>query len=853
MVVETGACGDGANWSLNSDQILTISGSGAITSAPWRADYLRVIKEVIIEEGITSISVGAAFDSMTSLTRVSLPNTLVSIEGGDAFEYCSALESIVIPDSVTYVGSWAFAQCTSLKSVTMPAELPRFGGSVFSSCPIENLYISDLYDWCSLDSSDMGLTYENLILNGTPVVDLVIPEGITSISNYAYDYWTGLETVTIPESVTSIGAYAFRGCENLREVNLNAGITALHSYVFSECHSLTSLTLPETVQVLDSNAFRCNSWQHDYTSSLTELIFLGNAPLIASDAFTSVTANAYYSAANTSWTEDVFQNYGGTITWLPDSEIPGSGTEPEVYIIASGTCGRNVYWELDSTGLLTVYGGPGMRTVFGFGYEMDDYASAEETPWFAYRDQIQSVMVESTVYSIGDNAFAQCENLEEVTIADGVSEVGTGAFAQCESLEEVTFEGNAPTFGENCFEDVTATVNYPADDDSWDDSVLESAGGEMNMQPYIPEEQPTEPSVPETTEPTVPATTEPTVPETTEPTVPETTEPEPTEPEPTEPEPTEPEPSEPEEPDVPDGVIRLSGSNRYATGFAIANQLKELLGIEKFSTVIIAYGQNFPDALTGSYLAAVKNAPILLTEPGVDGEVINYLRNNLIPGGKVYILGGTSAVSKVFESASIASGFEVQRLKGAGRYETNLAILAEAGVNNTDEVLIATGGNYADSLSASATGLPMLLVDKKLTESQKAFLENTSKKFVILGGTGAVSAEVEAELAAIGIVTRVKGAGRYETSVEIARRYFENPRAAVLAYAQGFPDGLCGGPLALSMGAPLILTSNDSFRSADDYIEGISSGAVTGGTGRISDETVREIFDLPGDAPIVKP
>ena len=89
--------------------------------------------------------------------------------------------------------------------------------------------------------------------------------------------------------------------------------------------------------------------------------------------------------------------------------------------------------------------------------------------------------------------------------------------------------------------------------------------------------------------------------------------------------------------------------------------------------------------------------------------------------------------------------------------------------------------------------------------------------------------------------------------MEIAKRYFPDARAAVLAYAQGFPDGLCGGPLALSMDAPLILTGNENCGVADAHVEGFAAGVVTGGTGRISDDTVREIFDLPGDAPIVKP
>ena len=293
-----------------------------------------------------------------------------------------------------------------------------------------------------------------------------------------------------------------------------------------------------------------------------------------------------------------------------------------------------------------------------------------------------------------------------------------------------------------------------------------------------------------------------------------------------------------------EGLFRLKGKNRYQTGLAIANELKEVLGVEKFGTVVVAYGEKFPDALTGSYLAAMHDAPILLTDKSVDTDVLNYIRQNLVEGGKVYILGGTAAVSQTFEDSAKGFGFDVERLKGKNRYETNLAILAEAGVDSDTEILIATGSNYADSLSASATGLPMLLVDKELTEAQINFLKDTSKKFAILGGTAAVSADIEAALDQIGDVERVKGKSRYETSVVIAERYFENPDAIVLAYGEAFPDGLCGGPLAIQVGAPLILTHNDKLAAADAYVQNVNYGYVTGGTGRLTDETVREIFDV---------
>ena len=223
----------------------------------------------------------------------------------------------------------------------------------------------------------------------------------------------------------------------------------------------------------------------------------------------------------------------------------------------------------------------------------------------------------------------------------------------------------------------------------------------------------------------------------------------------------------------------------------------------------------------------------------------------MVSGGKVYILGGTAAVSQGFEDGVKALGFNVERLKGKDRYGTNLAILEEAGVDANTEILIATGNNYADSLSASATGLPMLLVNKNLTAEQKAFLAGTSKDFAILGGSAAVSEAIENELNAIGTSERVKGKSRYETSIVIAERYFGTASAIVLAYGEGFPDGLCGGALATQIGAALVLTENTKLAAADAYVEGVKYGYVTGGTARLTDETVREIFDVDATTEIV--
>ena len=288
-------------------------------------------------------------------------------------------------------------------------------------------------------------------------------------------------------------------------------------------------------------------------------------------------------------------------------------------------------------------------------------------------------------------------------------------------------------------------------------------------------------------------------------------------------------------------VIRIAGSDRIATSLMLADQLKDVLGVEKFDAVVVASALNFPDALTGSYLAAEKNAPILLTYPAAHAKIRAYIQENLKPGGMVYILGGEGAVSADF--ADGLGGFNIKRLAGSDRFGTNLAIMEEAGVSADQPVLIATATNFADSLSASAAGLPMVLVYGSLRADQKEFLATTSRSFIIIGGEAAVSKSLENELAAIGSVTRVAGSSRYETSVLVAEKFIQNPDAVILAYAKNFPDGLCGGPLAYALGAPLILTDNSGYSTADTYVSGISAGIVVGGTGLISDETANQIFD----------
>ena len=301
----------------------------------------------------------------------------------------------------------------------------------------------------------------------------------------------------------------------------------------------------------------------------------------------------------------------------------------------------------------------------------------------------------------------------------------------------------------------------------------------------------------------------------------------------------------------PNVSLRIYGSTRYETSFKIADELKETLGVDKFDCVILASGKNFADALAGSYLAAKKNAPILITDGKNIQDLEEYIYTNVKINGTVYLLGGTSAISnKVVEGLG---SYSVVRLWGNNRYETNLRILEEAGVED-EEILIATGKNFADSLSASASKKPILLVDKQLTIDQKIYLDSLNgNDMVILGGESAVSETLEKELQRYGSVYRVGGSTRYETSVMIAEKFYNEVDCVVLAYAANFPDGLCGGALASAMNAPLILTKTDSEAQAMSYVKKyeLTRGVVLGGPGLISDASMKFLFGIKDNSGII--
>ena len=184
--------------------------------------------------------------------------------------------TITIPATVTYegeaysvtsIGSSAFSGCSSLTAVHIPASVTSIGSSAFYGCSsLTAVHISSIEAWCKItfENYESNPLYHahNLYLNGELVTNLVIPDGVTSIGNYAFLDCSSLTAITIPEGVTSIGDYAFRDCSSLTAITFpeNSQLTSIGEYAFSACSILTAITIPEGVTSIGYYAFNgCRS------------------------------------------------------------------------------------------------------------------------------------------------------------------------------------------------------------------------------------------------------------------------------------------------------------------------------------------------------------------------------------------------------------------------------------------------------------------------------------------------------------------------------------------------------------------------------------------------------------------
>lgn len=292
---------------------------------------------------------------------------------------------------------------------------------------------------------------------------------------------------------------------------------------------------------------------------------------------------------------------------------------------------------------------------------------------------------------------------------------------------------------------------------------------------------------------------------------------------------------------------RVSGDDRYETAAAISER-----GFADGSaeSVVLTRGTGYADALTGSALAADKEAPLLLTQVDrVPAATLEELQRVLGEEGTIYVLGGSSAVSD--EVVEVIGSIEdtdytVERIEGENRYETAIAVAGQ--IESDGPVLVGTGTDYPDALSAGAAagaeeGVVLLTRGEHLPQAVATYLEDVEGDIYAIGGPAAVALED------VETVEDISGDNRYETAVAVAEEFFEFGDSGMFALASGqdFPDALAGGASIGQNGGPVLLTQQDNLPNVTaDYLEEITEdrellGFVLGGEAAISDHVVAEV------------
>lgn len=406
----------------------------------------------------------------SSLSSVTIPNSVISI-GYESFWNVNNLTTVAIPDSVVSLGDYSFYACNGLKSVTLGSGVASIGYQAFASCSaLTNLTVAVANPNYA---SAGGVLFDNamttLLQCPAGLASYVIPSGVTSIGDNAFQNCFGLTSVTLPDSVGSVSSGAFSDCYNLTNVTFGSGVTNIGDSAFDSDSSLLSVTIPSSVA-------RIGYFTFEYCSGLTNLVLGSSVTSIAEGAFqdcsslTTVTIPASVTSIGDSCFQDctsLTQAYFQGDAPLVDGWQPGSA-DSSVFSGETGT----VYYVAGTAGWDTTFGGwptaalinpvadftyttnNGAITITGYvgaggnviipdtlnGYPVTSIGANA----FLNVSGMTNVVFGSGVTSIGDHAFDSCSHLTSVTIPATVTNLGTYAFENCLNLSQALFQGNAP-------------------------------------------------------------------------------------------------------------------------------------------------------------------------------------------------------------------------------------------------------------------------------------------------------------------------------------------------------------------------------------------------------------------------
>ena len=347
--------------------------------------------------------------------------------GWNAFEGCSTLTNVTIPDSVTYIGESVFDECVTLTSITIPDSVTSIGARAFYGCvSLTSVYYEgDIAGWCNisglttLTENGVDLYINDKLIEG----DLIIPNDITSIGDGAFAVCSNITSVILPDSVTSIGECVFAACVSLTTITIGNGATSIGESAFLGCVRLTSITMGNGVKSIGRSAFRsCVS-----LTSVTignSVTSIGNVAFRDCSSLTSVTI-------------------GSGVTSIGDSAFDGCNKLKNIIVSEENTSYKSIDGNL---------------------YSKDGTILIQYTKGKTEREFV----IPDGVTNIGDEAFYDCSSLTSITIPDSVTSIGRYAFEGCDSLTSVTIGNGVTSIGARAFN----KAGYYNDENNWENGVL---------------------------------------------------------------------------------------------------------------------------------------------------------------------------------------------------------------------------------------------------------------------------------------------------------------------------------------------------------------------------------------------
>ena len=337
-------------------------------------------------------------------TEIVIPQYIDGYEvtsiGEDAFKYHSGLTDIKIPEGVTSIGDYAFYKCSGLTSITIPKGVTSIGDYALSGCSsLEAIQVSnDNTTFKSIDGVMLTNSGDTIVCYpaGKAGAHYVIPEGVTSIGDYAFIYCSRLTGVTIPEGVTSIGNAAFGECSGLSGITIPKSVTSIGDYAFVYCSGLASVTIPEGITSIGVAVFGgCTCLEGIQVSN-------GNSTFKSIDGV-------------------MFTNSGDTIVCYP------AGKAGAHYVIPESVTSIDDYAFAYCSGLTGVTIPEGVISIGNAA--------------FAECRGLTSVTIPEGVTSIGNDAFVECTGLTGITIPQSLISIGEYAF-DGSRLASITYAGS---------------------------------------------------------------------------------------------------------------------------------------------------------------------------------------------------------------------------------------------------------------------------------------------------------------------------------------------------------------------------------------------------------------------------